>query len=64
MTSLEKRLSQLEESQPKADARTLSDAERAVRAAWMISTGAPGWERVREFLDRFTERAVPTATLP
>jgi len=52
MKNLEKRLSQLEESQSKANARTLTDTERAVRASWMLATGAPGCERVRELLGR------------
>ena len=55
MKNLEKRLSQLEQSQSKANARTLTDAERAVRAvraSWMLATGAPGCERVRELLER------------
>jgi hypothetical protein len=52
MTSLEKRLARLEESQSTVNARTLTDAERVVRIAWMDSTGAPGCERVRELLTR------------
>lgn len=55
MMSLEKRLSQLEQSQSKANARTLTDVERAVRASWMLATGAPGCERVRELLLRCTK---------
>lgn len=52
MKNLEKRLFQLEESRPKANARTLTDAERAVRIVRMLATGAPGCERVRELLGR------------
>ena len=52
MRNLEKRLSQLEESQLNASVRTLTDAERAVRIVRMLATGAPGCEQVRELLER------------
>ena len=52
MKNLEKRLSQLEESQFVPSVRTLTDAERAVRIVRMLATGAPGCERVRELLGR------------
>jgi PleD family two-component response regulator len=52
MTTLEKRISQLEESQAKVNARTLSDVERAVRISRMLATRAPGWERIWELLER------------
>jgi hypothetical protein len=58
MTSLEKRLSQLEESQTKLNARTMTDVERAVRASWMLATGAPGCERIRELLE-LDRKALP-----
>ena len=54
MRNLEKRLSQLEESQPIANVRPLTDAERAVRIVRMLATGALDCERVREFLKRCT----------
>jgi hypothetical protein len=52
MKNLEKRLSQLAQSQSKAHVRTLTDAERAVRIVRMLAAGAPGSERVRELLTR------------
>jgi hypothetical protein len=52
MKNLEKRLFQLEQSQSKANMRTLTDAERAVRIVRMLAAGAPGSERVRELLAR------------
>ena len=36
--------------------RTLTDAERAVRAVRMLATGAPGCERVQNLLLRYTNK--------
>jgi hypothetical protein len=52
MTSLEKRLSRLEESQSTVNARTLTDVECAVRLSRMLASEAPGCERISELLGR------------
>lgn len=50
MASLETRLEKLEQAKRSTLSRTLTDAERAIRAIWMIETKAPGWERLAELL--------------
>ena len=59
MTTLEKRLSQLEESKSKVNTRKLTDAERVVRISLMLATQAPGSQRVREILARCTANEKP-----
>lgn len=46
MTSIALRLAKLEEVKSRASARVMSDLEIAVRADRMISTKAPGWEKL------------------
>ena len=50
MTSLSLRLAKLEQAKSIASDRAMSDVELAVRADYMISTKAPGWEKLAKLL--------------
>jgi len=50
MASIETRLAQLEGAQTKTDHSRYTDAERAVKAAWLLKNGGPGADRIRELL--------------
>lgn len=50
MASLETRLAQLESAQTKTNHSSYTDAERAVRAAWILKKGGPAADRIRELL--------------
>ena len=50
MTSIAVRLAKLEEAKSRVSRREMSDLELAVRADYMISTKAPGWETLAKIL--------------
>ena len=50
MASIETRLAQLENAQTKTDHGSYTDAERAVRAVWLLKKGGPEADRIRELL--------------
>ena len=50
MKSLSIRLAKLEQAKSKVSTRAMSDMELAVRADYMISTQAPGWEKLAKLL--------------
>ena len=59
MASLDARLTKLEQAKFRASARVMSDIERAVRAEWVISTKAPGWEKLAALLGLSVETLAP-----
>lgn len=59
MASLDIRLTKLEHAKFRVSARVMSDIERAVKADWVISTKAPGWEKLAVLLGLPVETLAP-----